>query len=224
MSTPAAIPPLPPEVADARSLLVFGGSFDPPHRGHIELPRRALEVLSCDRVLYVPAAISPFKEGEEQTPAHKRFAMIRRATAGWKEAGVWTFEIEQPGVSYTINTIQALRQLVGLTMPIRLLIGTDQAAAFHLWKDSGRILALCRPAVMLRPPETRQSLRAAMAPHWSDADLRRWMEFTLDLPEFDISSTWIRSQVASGTPARDLVEAGLDPSVADYIDEEGLYR
>ncbi|MCK4872294.1 MAG: nicotinate (nicotinamide) nucleotide adenylyltransferase [Phycisphaerales bacterium] len=211
--------PLPETAMSAHSVLVFGGSFDPPHRAHVLLPMLARERLGCDVLLYTPTAVSPFKQDCCATPAAHRVAMLGLALADHSEAAIWTQEVDRGGVNYTVDTLAVLRSLVGLGTEIRLLIGADQARSFHRWRHPGKILALCKPAVMLRPPDDLTALREALLPHWSDDEISRWMSLVVRLPAADISSTDARRRIERGEDVSDV----LDPRVAEYISEHRLY-
>lgn len=205
---------------DVDSLLIFGGSFDPPHRGHTTLPHLVAREIDCDRLLYVPARVSPFKEGEAVTPGEDRLAMLWVALADVPEADISTIELDRPGPSYTIDTLEALRPLYGPACRFHLLIGTDQALSFQRWHQWQRILEICTPAVMIRPPETDGSFKARLAEHYDADEVDRWLSWTVPVPQIDVSSTEIRRRIACGEPTDEL----LHPEVAAYIDREGLYR
>lgn len=203
------------------SLILFGGSFDPPHIGHIRLPQLARKKLRADAVLYIPAARSPLKTQAPPTPAHHRLAMLRLALADEPHAAIDTFEIDQaadaPGPpSYTIDTLRSLRQRLGDEPAMHLLIGADQLLTFDRWKDHRRILELAEPLVMLRPPLTRDRLLEALPP---SLDPDRWEDALIELPPVDVSATDIRRRLREGQP----VEGLLDPAVLRYIQDHHLY-
>ena len=213
-----AVPTL--RMADTKRILIFGGTFDPPHRAHIELPALIAERLGCDRIIYVPAARSPFKTEATPTADEDRLAMLRLAIGDVPNAEISTIELDRGGVSYFIDTIEALRGQYGDDVELRFLMGADQALEFNKWKDWRRILELATPAVMLRPPWEAASFRAALRDSLGEEDAACWMEWTVDVPLLDISASVIRAQLARGEGA---VE-GLDPVVAQYIAEHHLYR
>lgn len=202
-------------------VLVFGGTFDPPHVGHVTLPELARQVLDADAVAYVPAAVSPFKTDQPPTPAVHRLAMLRLALRDQPHAAIVTDELDRAAgghePSYTVDTLERLRQRLGEQVTLRLLIGADQLRAFDRWKNWRRIVELAEPAVMVRPPETRDSILRDL-PAGFDRDT--WARRVVELPLVDVSSSDVRRRVREGQPLGDRVS----PAVAEYICEHGLYR
>lgn len=184
--------------------LVFGGSFDPPHLGHVGPPVAALQCLGFDRLLYVPAAVSPHKVDLPPVPAKHRLAMLHLAIEGIPQAEVSLVEVDREGPSLTIDTLSALRDTIGGEM--RLLIGADQARVFFTWHRFEEIIALTEPVVMPRAGG------GALEPIWQGR--------LLPIPPIAVSSSQVRSALSSGASLDQLVPA----SVAAYIKEHGLYR
>ena len=201
-------------------LLVFGGTFDPPHIAHSTLPPLVARRLDCERILYIPAAANPLKSEEAITPAAHRLAMLRLAVARVPGAEISTVELDREGLSYTVDTIAGLREQLGPAGEIFLLVGSDQALDFHRWKDWSRILELATPAVMVRPPLDEATYRRRLAETYSDEEARRWTEWTADVPYLDICATDLRRRLAEGLEVR----GQLQPAILDYIGEHGLYR
>lgn len=203
-------------------MLIFGGTFDPPHHAHVALPRAAAHELGCRRILYVPAAINPLKVAcnlPAPTAAHHRLAMLRLALDEAPRAEISDMELNREGASYTIETLRELSasERGGLF----LLIGADQALDFHRWKDWREILLLARPAVLLRPPWTRESFAAELHARYDDEESRRWLDWTLRTPPLlDISATQVRERIRRGQPVGDLVS----PAVEAYIRQHRLYE
>lgn len=200
-------------------LIIFGGSFDPPHVAHVELPERVRQHEAADVVLYMPAGRAPHKLDRVQTPAHHRLAMLRLALQHQPHALILTDEIDrsQRGEpSYTVETLEALAPRLKPGAQMRLLIGSDQVHIFDKWKDAGRIEALAEPLVMVRSPERPEDLLAAL----SLPEQQRWRDRLVQLPPVDASSTALRERVRRGDPIDHLVH----PDVAAYIDQHRLYR
>jgi nicotinate-nucleotide adenylyltransferase len=222
--TPVPLAPL------TRHVIVFGGTFDPPHQGHVQLTAAAREAVDRDAsLLFVPAAVSPFKVGLAGTPAVHRVAMLRLAIAALPRASVWTDEVDRaaiaPGPSFTIDTIARLQTQVPRTR-ITLLVGADQAAGFHRWRDASLLLPHVR--VLLRDPlPDVPSLLAALevTGAWTADQLADWRTRVLSLPQalHLAQSTAIRARIReSGLAAvpRDWLHA----EVAQYIHEHDLYQ
>lgn len=220
MNAPTPLP-IPDSV---RSVLLFGGLFDPPHIAHVRLAVQARdEALGPDTYLvYVPAARSPHKAAGPAANDRHRLAMLALALDEVPRCAVWTDEIDRGGSSFWIDTLGRARSLLGPHVSQRFLIGADQAAAFDRWRDFRGILALADPLVLLREPmlSTHALLgRMRATGSWSEADLARWSGFVWDGSVASASSTESRSQVVAGE-----LLADIDPRVREYIERHGLYR
>jgi nicotinate-nucleotide adenylyltransferase len=194
-------------LSDCHSVLIYGGSFDPPHNAHVELPAIVMRAIGADAIAYVPVANQPLKADRELAGAAHRVAMLRLALRDNPQATVLTDEIDRGGTSYTIDTLRALRKRLPASTAMRLLIGADQVDLFDQWKAADDIIALAEPVVMARPAQSHE--RPA-----------NWAHRYVDVPAMDISSTGIRRRVRAGEPIDHLVPA----AVAQYIAEHGLYR
>lgn len=211
-------PPDPGPAPATPAILVFGGSFDPPHRAHVELPRLVARALGCARILYVPTSANPLKDAPIAAAAH-RLAMLRLALRAAPGTEICTIELDAAGPSYTVDTLAALAASGGPAVRYRLLIGADAAASFHRWRQPRRILELATPAVMLRPAWGRDELARRLAPHWTPEEVARWMAWTVEVPQAPASSRELRRRLASGEDGAQW----LDPAVLAYIHEHGLY-
>jgi nicotinate-nucleotide adenylyltransferase len=231
-----------------RRMLVFGGTFDPPHKAHAVLPAQAAEQLQCDLILYIPAAINPLKTDEPHASGEQRLAMLLLAIADVPNARISTIELDRAGPSYTIDTLGALHEecrraehaqtaaTTVVTSPsphapshkpetspeFHLLIGCDQALDFHRWKDWREILKIAMPAVMLRPPWNVDSFRHALRQKYREQEAQQWMNWTLRLPLMDISATQVREKIKAGDEGS--LREILDPAVIEYIQKNRLYR
>jgi nicotinate-nucleotide adenylyltransferase len=212
---------MPTDLSGFKTILLFGGSFDPPHRAHVELPQQAAKALGADLIAYIPAGRAPHKLDIVQTDPQHRLAMLRLALAdqpGEVPTVVLTDEIDrgpdQP--SYTVDTLEALHEQLEPGSKLRLLIGADQLRIFDSWLKPDRIIELAEPVVMVRPPDTREALLADLQPDERNA----WAGRLVETDQIDVSSSGIRE----GTGAGALSETDVSPAVADYIDQHGLYR
>jgi nicotinate-nucleotide adenylyltransferase len=228
--------PLPPGV---REVLVFGGTFDPPHEAHASLPRKVRDQMLAPGawVLYVPAARNPLKKHNPEASDQDRVNMLALliAEAGVLDRagdfGIWTDETDRAriigGPTFTIDTIDRLRTALGPTVDIRLLIGSDQAADFHRWRSFRILFEQTRPIVMLRAPtSTRAALEQALvaAGAWSADDIKAWIERVAPTQLLGAGSTWVRALLKAPERNDALVRDVLTPSVYDYIQKNGLYR
>jgi nicotinate-nucleotide adenylyltransferase len=207
------------KLKDARHIILFGGSFDPPHVAHVALPMAVREAVGAELVAYVPAAKAPHKLDKVQTDPLHRLAMLRLALGGVDHAAVVTDELDRAAdglPSYTVDTLEALRMRLGPGVRMRLLIGADQVRIFDKWREPGRVIELAEPLVMVRPPDTRGSLLGALA---DDRAREQWAPRLVDVPAMDVSSTDIRGRVARGGSIKGMV----CPAVERYIREHGLY-
>lgn len=204
----------------SRRILIFGGTFDPPHRAHVELPVIVAEKLGCDRIIFVPAAVSPFKLDGPPTRARHRLKMVQRAVSDVPNAQVSPIEVDREGPSYFIDTLRALRTALDDHSELQFLIGAEHALAFRGWREWEAVLALATPVVLLRPPWTRERLGAALVEAWGAERGAWWLEQTVEGPLIDVSSTDLRRRLAAGEDPGD----DLHPEVAAYIRDHGLYR
>ena len=203
--------------------LCFGGSFNPIHWGHPRCAQAFASRAGCEKVVLIPAGVSPHKADDELATADDRLAMCRLAVAelqqhnachgnlGNLEFDVSDIELRRPPPSYTIDTIRALKR-AGWS-EVHWLIGGDQVASLPKWHEPEAILREATLLIMARPGFTID---------WQDlpAAFGRLAENVVEAPLIDISATEIRRRVRQGSPI-----AGLVPdSVADYIRAQGVYR
>lgn len=199
-----APPPVGPEVA------VFGGSFDPFHRGHKAICDAALKRSS--RLLVIVAGKPPHKGDREVTPFHHRVAMARLGTEGMPRTEVLEMEGRREGPSYTVDTLDALRRLYPPGTRFHLVLGSDSFQEFPLWHDWEGILdradlwIAARPGHDVEPPPEFEGRNAPVT--------------VLECPALDVSSTALRRKVRDGQPTGD----DLAPAVVAYVKDHGLYR
>ncbi|MBU3729096.1 MAG: hypothetical protein FGM37_07605, partial [Phycisphaerales bacterium] len=131
----------PHETRGAQRVLLFGGTFDPPHQRHVSMASAAATLLDCDRIVVMPAGRSPLRRGVETAPPELRLAMARAAFADEPRAVVSDLEVRRGGTSYTVDTLLALGAgSARARTDTVLLIGSDQALQFGQWRDATRIL------------------------------------------------------------------------------------
>ncbi|MBI1371316.1 MAG: nicotinate (nicotinamide) nucleotide adenylyltransferase [Phycisphaera sp.] len=207
----------------AHRLIVYGGSFDPPHRAHIELPRQVADAIGADGVLYVPAGQPPHKS-RSLTDATHRLAMLRAALRDVDRVAIDTVEIDRHDVTYTVETLQHLRDTLGDDIDLRLLIGADMAASFYDWREPRRILRLAEVVVAMRPPWTMASLLVELPDDLTDDERRAWSERIVDTHVIDVSSTALRTALRAGDYDAATIRDHLDPAVLAYIRANNLYK
>ena len=181
-------------------ILLHGGTFDPPHLAHVELPFAAMQLLEFDKVLFVPTHHSPLKELPCTSDAD-RLAMLELALQDCPWAEISTIELQRGGTSYTIDTIKSLQQERQDEQILRLLIGADQWSQFKEWKDWEEILEIANPAIMPRDG-------------FELCDSR-----LLQIKPFPAVSTDIRKLLHDG----ESIEAFVSSAVCSYITEHQLY-
>jgi nicotinate-nucleotide adenylyltransferase len=205
-------------------LLIYGGTFDPIHHGHLITCRRAREILKADVVLLVPARISPHKVHvnpadvvASATPA-QRLEMIQRAIANEPGFQADARELQREGPSYTIDTLLELHQEHQPSGRLTLLLGADQLSKLHTWYRIQEILGLCEIGILPRP---RIDVAAGMrAIHEALGEPLSSRIHSLDTPLIDISATDIRARARAGLPVSYLVPE----AVAQYIREHKTYH
>jgi nicotinate-nucleotide adenylyltransferase len=185
---------------------VYGGTFDPPHLGHLLPVLDAAEQLDLDGVRYVPASVQPLKVGRATASPADRLAMTERLVQGIPGFSVDPAEIDRPGLSYTVDTLAGLAQ-ANLGAELFLLLGADAFALFDQWREPERIRTLATIVVMVRGEP--------MLPTLSMPGVK-----VLQSRRVDISSTELRARVRDGRTIRGFVP----DAVADYIAEHRLYR
>lgn len=191
---------------------VLGGSFDPVHDGHLAIVERIRTDGMADRVLVIPAWRSPHKQSVTASARH-RLAMVQLAFASEPKVVVDSCEIERPGPSYTVETLEALHA----SRPderLRLVMGADNLGGFLQWRHPERILELAEIILLARPGWTLEPADLIKA----GLGLTR-VHVVRDFLQ-PVSSSEIRAMLARNEP----VSAGLPPQVADYIASHELYR
>lgn len=205
--------------SDPQRILIFGGTFDPPHLAHAKLPPIVADSLGCGKIIYVPAVLNPLKSDTPPTPASHRLAMLHLVVDAIPHAEIDTLELDREGPSYTVDTLVVLRQRYGEDSNLHLLIGADHLLTFTQWKDWQRILKLAELAVMPRPPWPREKLIEEIHQHFDAAMAEFWIAHIADVPYLEVSATDVRQRIAND---QDLAGT-LDMRVISYIDRHGLY-
>jgi len=188
---------------------IYGGTFNPPHVGHLITAESVREALALDRIIFIPSYISPHKqEGEEQS-SHHRFTMTKMAIASNNRFDISRKEIEKGDTSYTIDTLKHLRKIYD-NGSMYLIIGMDNYITFHLWKEPKQILEQSTVVVMNRPNY----------PQRINEIIGTTNVIFVDVPDIDVSSSNIRQRIKAGKSVKYLVP----DEVERYIIDNGLYK
>lgn len=226
LDSPAGSPDasaLPAAAPDDRPIVVFGGSFDPPHTRHVAVAAGVDRLLRAKRLLIMPAWSNPQRTEGPRASVADRLAMCSLAFQDLPDTEVCTLEVDHAKPSYTVDTLDALHaeQRAG-RLPrgrFRLVVGSDQALNFRTWREWERVITLAEPAVVLRPPHEPWNWAKNLASVWDEGWTARWLAWTLPIDPVNVSSTEARRRAESGDDLEELVPAG----VAAYIRSRGLY-
>ncbi|MGD1046279.1 MAG: nicotinate-nucleotide adenylyltransferase [Bacteroidota bacterium] len=185
---------------------IFGGTFDPPHKGHIAIAEQAKKQLGLHCVYFIPAYIPPHKHQHSSTSAQHRVNMMKLAIRGRKEFKISTIELRRRGISYTVDTLKAFKQKFPQAELV-FIIGADNMAQFHSWKSPKTILTLASLAVYKRKGFSFSLKESAI-------------EFILLKGRMlRVSSTEIRNRIKIGIP----IQALVPNPVVLYIKQHSLY-
>ena len=194
---------------------IMGGTFDPIHYGHLVTAEQAREALALDLVLFMPAGSPAFKQDREVTSPEDRYAMTVLATAANPSFYASRFEIDRPGVTYTVDTLKALRSAYPENVHLYFITGADAIIDIVTWHDAAEIASLATLIAATRPGYDIRQAQARIAASGIDFDVRY-----IQIPALAISSTNIRDRVRLGKSVRYLTSE----SVMGYINKNRLYR
>jgi nicotinate-nucleotide adenylyltransferase len=183
---------------------IFGGTFDPVHRGHLAVARTALRRLKLDRLIFIPAGVPPHKQRRPLAAFRHRFAMLKLATAGEPRFAV--SRLEAKGVHYSIDTVRRMKRRLKAGDRLFFVIGADAFSEIPTWRESKKLLHACEFAVATRPGAALEKVSDAVV-HPLRVHNR-------------ISATQVRAAARRGRPLAKLVPS----SVAQYIKRNDLYR
>ncbi len=193
---------------------VMGGTFDPIHYGHLAAAEEAWAKLNLQKVVFVVAGVPPHKLDEEITRAEDRYAMVELAIRSNPHFSLSRIDMDRPGPSYTVETIQLLRQQWGEDTELFFIMGMDSLVEIDTWHEPQKLVQLCRLVAVERPGY--------------EPDLERLEETIpgitvrteiIDMPEVDISSSDLQRRVRQGLP----IKYQVPPEVEEYIYEHRLY-
>ncbi len=195
-------------MTERRALGILGGTFDPPHVGHLMVAQDVLEALGLDRVVFVPARVPPHKEGLSISPPDVRLAMLRAAVGDDPRFEVSELELRREGASYSVDTLRRLRE-ERPEHELFFIIGADQFAELDTWREPEEIARLARLVVI-----PRGGTEPGAPPPGLDVEYD-----VVDVTRIGLSSTDIRERVRAGRSIRYLVPEG----VLEIIEAHALY-
>jgi nicotinate-nucleotide adenylyltransferase len=211
---------------------ILGGTFNPVHLGHLRAAEEITEILDLERVVFVPSAEPPHKEGESEAiaPAKLRCEWVRRAIADHPRFEVDLLEVERSGPSYTIDTLRSFGERLAPEKPI-FVIGEDAFAEIETWREPSTLFTLSHFAVITRPPGGGSSLAEQLPERFAQHfDLDREGEFgrhrtagtwirRIRVSALDVSATDIRRRIREGRSVRYLVPETVRAEIVD----SGIY-
>lgn len=196
---------------------ILGGTFNPIHCGHLIIAEAVRESFFLDKVLFIPSGQPPHKPDSEVIDAEYRYEMVRRAVASNRFFEASRVEMDRAGYSYTIDTLQTLREEYGTEAELYFIIGADVIPELITWKEFKSVFKLCEFIAVLRPGHVRKTFETAIEELKRDYDIK--IDMT-EAPLIDISSSDIRDRCSAGKSIKYLVTEDIE----EYIRTEGLYR
>lgn len=194
---------------------VLGGTFDPPHNGHLLIAHEAIKQLGLHRVLFAPTHHPPHKRAANHTPIEHRLEMVRLAIAPHPRFVLSRVDVERPGPTYTVDTMRIVREHYGEEAALFFIMGMDSLANLLTWRAPEQLIQLCKLAVFPRPGFTANL--DELERHIPNLRARIVL---LNAPALDIAASDLQARVRAGESIAHLVPA----AVARYIAEQGLYR
>ena len=199
---------------------VLGGSFDPPHLGHLHVERSARDALELDEVRLIPAAIPPHKRMRELAEGRHRLAMLALVARAHPWLVVDPRELERGGPSFTYDTLAALRAQCRPDDELYFLIGSDSLVDLPDWRRASELVDLATFVTVPRDAASVELGRAQVRARFATPAAETILLHVLDAEMLPISSSQIRARVHAGQPIVELVPA----AVADSSERNGLYR
>jgi nicotinate-nucleotide adenylyltransferase len=193
---------------------ILGGTFNPPHVGHLVCAQEAYAQLELDQVLLAPVREPPHKAIEADPGCEHRVRLCELAVAGDERFGVSRVDADRPGPSWTVDTLRRLHEQAP-EHDLTFIVGGDMAYSLPTWREPEAVLELAELGVAEREGVGRADVAEALSSLPGALDRVRFFE----MPRIDVSSSDIRRQVASGRPVRYLVP----DAVADYMRAHELY-
>jgi nicotinate-nucleotide adenylyltransferase len=192
---------------------ILGGTFNPPHLGHLVAAQEAYRELDLDQVMLIPAGIPPHKPVDDEPGPEHRLELCRLAVGDDERFTVSDLELRRDGPSFTVDTLNLLRSQ-SPSDDLYLILGGDIAAGLPKWHEPERVLELATVAIAKRRGTAKAAVDEALA-QLKGGERARFFQ----MPRIGISSTMVRRRVRAGQPIRYFVPDG----VMHYIERHGLY-
>jgi nicotinate-nucleotide adenylyltransferase len=199
---------------------LYGGTFDPPHAGHLISAQIVAETLNLSKVIFLPAGQPPHKTNLAITPVHHRLKMVELAIADNPRFELCDWETRQPGPNYTIQTVRHFQELMQPNNEFYWIIGADSLADLPKWFEFESLIETVSIATAFRGGFEIERIFEELKPKLSPAHLEKLRKNLVKTPMIEIAAHELRSRVQRGLGLRYFVP----PSVEDYINKEGLYR
>ena len=192
-------------------ICIFGGTFDPPHLGHLLIAQTICEAEEFDKIIFVPALKNPLKSKEIASSIENRLKMLEIAVEGNPHFDISDNEIKRGGYSYSIDTIRYIKKEHNLKRDeLYFLIGSDILKSFHNWREPSKILEECQVIVALRP-----GFKPSSVPNWILSEIQ-----FANIPRFELSATQIRKRWKEDKTIRYMVTQ----PVWEFINKNSLYQ
>jgi nicotinate-nucleotide adenylyltransferase len=206
----------PPETQpQAQRIGILGGTFDPPHNGHLLIAQQALAQLNLDIVLFAPTRQPPHKQDQSVTHIDHRLEMVRQAIEPYPRFAISRIDIDRKGPTYTVDTLRLLHQQMGDHIELFFIIGMDSLANILTWRAPDQLIQLCHLAVFNRP---------GFEADWQNLEAKlpglRECVVMLTAPSLDIAASDLQKRVRAG----ESIARFVPDKVAEYIADRKLYR
>ena len=202
-----------------KRIALFGGTFDPVHPGHVAVAAVAAEQIGAEKIIFLPAKCSPLKVLSPAASDDDRLKMIALAIEGYEKFQLSDYELKKDGPCFTLETVREFQAQFGDDTLIYWLLGADGVEDLCRWYRITELIDECNLSVMCRAgfdePDFTEFIEI-----WGRNRVEKLQQNIIQTPLIDISSTQIRNKIAAGEDVSEM----LNPSVAEYIHEHGLYR
>ena len=197
------------------SVGILGGTFDPVHRGHLEIARRAMNEAGLERVIFIPAGQPRLKSEEPTASPQQRLEMLRLAVGDEPDFEVSDIELHRTGPTLTVETLRELRAQLGDYVELRFILGLDALARFDQWVEPERVVELAHLLAVSRPGYTGFDWPGFYARNpYAEGRVD-----CLDSTAIDVSASELRGRIAAGASVSGLLPAAVE----QYIRDNGLY-